>query len=147
MAKPQIVVLAYMGPEPDKSMLLDLDNAVMGVGGYAVKVHVMDDADIAKAAAKFVCEQTTNDSEENPMEHAIVYIGEKFKYCLMEDKNMAKFAAEIARAATIARIQGGDPKLLKAIEIIYNGGKVSKKLADKYGINRAALVAIRAAAH
>lgn len=147
MAKPQIVVLTYTGPEPDDSMLIDIHQAVLGVGGYAVKVHVMDDADIAKAAAKFICEQTTNDSEENPIEQAIVYIGKKFKYCLMEDKNMAKFAAEIAREATIARMQGGDTKLLNAIEIIYNGGKVSKKFADKYGINRAALVAIRAAAH
>ena len=148
MAKPQVIVLTYTGPEPDNTMLIDLNQAVLGVGGYAAAVHVMSADDIAKACAKFVMSEMNEPTpiEDNPIMHAVVYIGEKFAHCLTEEKNIAQFSAEIARNAAMAHFAGGDTMLLKAIEILStHNGKIDAKLANKYGFNRAVLTAIRAA--
>jgi hypothetical protein len=58
MARSQVVVLTYVGSEPDESMLLDLNSVVMDTGGYGVTVHVMDIDDVATACARLVMSKT-----------------------------------------------------------------------------------------
>lgn len=134
MANKQVVVLLYDGPEPNKSMLLDISNAVMGVGGSDAEVYVLTDGPESNA-------------DTTPIEHAIAYIGEAYADLLSTKGSIDQFAAKITVDLAKAKYtSGGDEKLLKAAEILSTrSGRISRGIMTKYGFNRDVFLKIKAA--
>ena len=138
------IVIMYRGPEITDEGMKNVREYIATLLGIEIvpEGFVLDDTDIAKSiAASTVITANKNGAvlkpvEKNPVEHGIIFIAVSFQNALKE--SATAFASELAAHVSIARYNGVNSELMKAVSAVTNGSysDIRSDIRKKYDINR-----------
>lgn len=132
------LVIVYDGNEPGPEALKNIAEYVAALCEPAIFpcIYTLDENDIVKAIGK-VTVVDTDTKENDPVKHAIVYIGTRFARSLTAGETLI-FTAELIGALTEDRISGVHSELRKAVKIIAGSSytSIEPSLREKYHMSR-----------
>lgn len=147
MTNLRAVVLLYRGPEITIEGVKNMQEylaTLLSLKEMPV-LYSLDDEDIAKGIVSPLISNNNRLSETvSAEEHAVVYIGTKFKDVLA-GRNLLEFATELSSSVTVAKITGADNELLTAVNIIgkSNISSVKAELLKRYNVTLQAFQVIQ----
>lgn len=138
------IVIMYRGPEITDEGMKNVREYLATLLGLEIvpEGYILDDTDIARSiAASTVITVDENGAvlkpvEKNPVEHGIIFIAASFQNALKE--SATAFASELAAHVSIARYNGVNSELMKAVSAVTNGSysDIRPDIRRKYGISR-----------
>jgi len=132
------LVIVYNGNEPGPEALKNIAEYVAALCEPTVFpcIYTLDENDIVKAIGK-VTVVDTDTKENDPVEHAVVYIGTRFAKSLTAGDSFT-FISELATALIEERIAGMHSELRNAVKIIAGSSydSVKPSLREKYHVSK-----------
>lgn len=145
MSKIQTIVVAFNGVEPTSRIIASISALVEASGcaeGNVCKISVLSEEELYRAAASVVT--IPKATEQEAIEAAVVYIGEKFSDTLTgKHRSIPVFQARLSACLTYAKLNNTDDRLVKAVDILLtHSGKIPASLSKKYGFTQNVLDSI-----
>jgi len=150
MSKIQTIVVAFNGTEPTDRLITSIKALVEAsrcATGNTCKISVISEEELYRVAASTITlapQPSPRSIEQQAIEAAVVYIGEKFADSLVgRNKSIPVFQARLSACLTHAKMYGTDDELLNAVNILLtHNGKIPASLAKKYGFSQTVLDSI-----
>lgn len=141
----QTIVVAFNGVEPTSRLIASIKALVEASGcatGNVCKISVLSEEELYRAAASVVT--IPKATEQEAIEAAVVYIGEKFSDTLTgKHRSIPVFQARLSACLTYAKLNNTDDRLVKAVDILLtHSGKIPASLSKKYGFTQNVLDSI-----